>query len=361
MRKILLAVTLSACLGAAPAADAPRTLRVAAEAHHLLIGAAAGAKALDDPEYASILAKEFSQLEPENEMKFYRLHPEPDRYDYEEADKLVAFAAAHGMKVRGTNFVWYMQLPKWITEPATPWTPAALNQVLKDHIQNVAAHYKGKVYAWDVVNEPFNDDGSMRPSVWYDQPGIGYAGQGTKLVEQALTWTRETDPEAKLFVNEYGAETINAKSNALYAMARDFLKRGVPLDGIGFEVHVGTDFDSFASLGSFRKNVSRFAALGLQIQFTEVDVRLRSGDSGSLTQQAWAYRDLLRECLRQPACTAFQIWGITDKDSWIPAFYPGYGWALPFDKNYKKKPAYKALLKKLRSHADREPRPLAPR
>jgi endo-1,4-beta-xylanase len=124
---------------------------------------------------------------------------------------------------------------------------------------------------------------------------------------------------------------------------------------------VGTDFDSFASLGSFRSNMRRFAALGLQIQLTEVDVRLRSGDGGSLTQQAWAYRDLLGECLREPACTAFQTWGFTDKISWVPAFYSGYGWALPFDKNYKKKPAYRALLKKLRSRGDREPRPLEPR
>jgi endo-1,4-beta-xylanase len=217
------------------------------------------------------------------------------------------------------------------------------------------------VYAWDVVNEPFNDDGSMRNSAWYDGPGIGFAGKGTKLIEQALVWAHAADPQAKLFVNEFGAETMNGKSNALYAMAKDFVKRGVPLSGIGFQLHVGNSFDSFDALDSLRSNIKRFAALGLEVQFTEVDVREDNAGSTNSSTQADTYKSLLSECLRQPACTAFQTWGFTDKHSWIQEVYPGYGWALPFDRNYRKKRAYDVMLKKLNSKGYAGPRPPAAR
>ncbi len=141
------------------------------------------------------------------------------------------------------------------------------------------AHYASKVYAWDVVNEAFNDDGTMRHTIWYDQPGIG-AGAGTKYIEQALRWAREADPSAKLFYNDYDAEEINKKSDAIYAMAKDFKKRGVPLDGIGFQTHVSLKFDDPAKLASFAKNLERFAKLGLELHITELDVRLRRFQSG---------------------------------------------------------------------------------
>jgi endo-1,4-beta-xylanase len=147
------------------------------------------------------------------------------------------------MKVRGHNLLWYNQLPDWVASPAQPWTPATLNKVLEDHIANVVGQHKGKVYAWDVVNEPFNDDGSLRSYVWCNKPGIGFAGQGTRTIEQALRWAHAADPNAKLLVNEYGAETLNAKSNAVYAMAKDFVKRGVPLSGIGLQLHIIPGFD----------------------------------------------------------------------------------------------------------------------
>ncbi len=335
---------------------APQTLREAAQVHHLLMGAAVDSRSLSEPLYAATLATEYSELEPDNQMKFGPIHPQPGSYNYAGADALVAFAEAHQMKVRGHNLVWHEEVPRWITSPAVPWTPATLNKVLHDHIANVVSHYKGKVYAWDVVNEPFNGDGTMRSTVWYNQPGIGFAGQGTKTIEQALEWAHAADPAAKLFVNEYGAEVMNKKSDAVYAMAKDFVKRGVPLAGIGLQLHVAPDFDQPDNLESLRRNIQRLGALGLEVQFTEVDVRLTNQSAWSLSVQAQTYKDLLAVCLHQPACTLFQTWGFTDKHSWIPAFYHGYGWALPFDRNYKKKPAYYAMLKTLKSRADSQDR-----
>ena len=200
-------------------------------------------------------------------------------------------------------------------------------------------------------------DGSLRSSVWYDKPGIGFAGEGTKYIEQALIWAHAADPDAKLFVNEYGAETLNPKSDAVYAMARDFLSRGVPLNRIGLQLHVKSDFNSFDSL---RQNIHRLANLGLEVQFTEVDVKLPERSDISLRAEAEIYKDLLDACLAEPACTLFQTWGFTDRYSWIPQTFPGNGWALPFDENYQKKPAYDAMLKKLQSRESVESRLGAP-
>ncbi len=311
------------------------------------MGAAADSIHLSESDYASTLSSEYSQLEPENEMKFGPIHPQPTTYDYAGPDALVAFAAANSMQVRGHNLVWDQSLPAWVTSPATPWTPTTLSQALSDHIANVVGHYKGKVYAWDVVNEPFNSDGTVHSTIWYDTPGIGFAGQGTKYIEQALDWAHAADPAAKLFVNDYGVETVNAKSDAMYAMAKDFVSRGVPFSGVGFEFHIDPSFDTPGNLASVGQNMQRFGALGLQVHITELDVRLPSDSASDLASQAKTYQDLMTVCLGQAACTAFQTWGFTDKYSWIPSFYQGYGWALPFDQNYATKPAYTALLQAL--------------
>jgi endo-1,4-beta-xylanase len=317
------------------------TLRQAAEARHITIGAAAASRYLTEAEYSAILGSEFSQLQAENEMKFGPIHPRPDTdskpYDFKGGDALVAFAQSHNMVVRGHTLVWHNQLPDWVTKGS--YHPARLADILHGHIKTVMAHYASKVYAWDVVNEAFNDDGTMRDTIWYDQPGIG-AGAGTKYIEQALRWAREADPGAKLFYNDYDAEEVNEKSDAIYAMAKDFKVRGVPLDGIGFQAHVGLYFGDPAKLASFAKNMDRFAKLGLELHITELDVRLNDSSPASLTAQAKLYGDITTLCVQQPACKLLQTWGFTDKHSWIPSFYKGQGWALLWDDKYQKKPAY---------------------
>jgi len=330
-----------------PVPEGSETLRAKAQARNLIIGAAAASDSLSEVLYRTTLSREYSELEAENEMKFEPIHPGPTIYNYSGPDALVAFAQTNSMKVRGHALVWHEQVPDWVDSPLTPWTAASLSAVLSSHIANVVGHFKGKIYAWDVVNEPFNFDGTIRSTIWSDSPGIGFAGQGTKTIEQALLWAHAADPAAKLFVNEYGAETINPKSDAVYAMAQDFVKRGVPLSGIGLQLHIDTGFDSTYSLDSLSQNIQRLGALGLEVHFTEVDVRLPDGSAASLAAQAKTYQDLLKVCLAQTACTAFQTWGFTDKHSWIPAFYPGFGWALPFDETYAKKPAYDSMLKTL--------------
>jgi endo-1,4-beta-xylanase len=340
-----------------------QTLRQAAEAAGIHIGTAVSSRLLNEADYAQVIGTEFSQLEPENEMKFGLIHPRPDSdpqpYNFKGADELVAFAEAHHMLVRGHTLVWHRQVPSWLTaraQPPSQLAPKALAEILHKHIQTVVSHYAGKVYAWDVVNEAFNEDGTMRETIWYDLPGIGYAGQGTKYIEQALRWARAADRHAKLFYNDYDSEPINPKSDAIYAMAADFKKRGVPLDGIGFQVHVDLAFDNPTTLASFRKNLKRFAALGLQIHFTEVDIRLHDSTPASLQAQAHLYSEITKACVELSACKAIQTWGFTDKHSWIPGWYSGMGWALLWDADYKRKLSYTAIIDALSTTRPRSAR-----
>ena len=352
---LLFTITRPPSIGSSRSAQ---TLREAAEARGIHIGTAVASRLLGEPEYAQVLGAEFSQLEPENEMKFGLIHPRPDSdpqpYNFRGADELVAFAQSHNMVVRGHTLVWHRQVPAWVTGQASQIAPTELAGILHKHIQTVVSRYAGKVYAWDVVNEAFNDDGAMRETIWYSLPGIGYAGQGPKYIEQALRWARAADSRAKLFYNDYDTERINPKSDAIYAMAADFKKRGVPLNGIGFQVHVDLAFDNPATLALFRQNLKRFAALGLEVQFTEIDVRLKDSTPASLTAQAHLYSEITKSCLELSACNAIQTWGFTDKHSWIPGWYPGMGWALLWDADYKKKPAYSAVIDALSSSPRRK-------
>ncbi len=325
------------------------TLKAAGTRHKVLISTAVNPAHLDDTQYANVLTTEFAGVEPENAMKFAPIHPRPNidmqPYDFAAADRLVAFAQRHGLQVRGHTLVWHKQNPDWVTQ--SNFDTAQLNSILEDHIDTVVRHFGAKIFAYDVVNEAFNDDGTLRDTIWYNQPGIGFAGKGTTYISTAFEWAHAANPAAKLFYNDYGAEIVNKKSDAIYAMARDFKNRNVPIDGIGFQMHVTLKDDTPENLQSVAANLKRFADLGLEIHITELDVRLQSDDAASLDRQAKLYDEIVDACIHQPACKMIQTWGFTDKYSWIPATFPGNGWALPWDSAYQKKPAYGAMLEAL--------------
>jgi endo-1,4-beta-xylanase len=316
-----------------------QSLRSLADERGIRIGAAVAPMHLGEEGYASALAREFSQAEPENAMKFGPIHPQPKSYEFGPADAVVEFAQAHKMAVRGHTLVWHNQVAPWVK--AGNYTPEQLSAILKEHIDTVVGRYAGKVYAWDVVNEAYESDGSLRKTVWSDTPGY---------LERAFRWAHAADPKALLFYNDFSAEVANKKSDAIYEMAKDFKSRGVPIDGIGMQMHIGLKPGSLASMEA---NMKRITDLGLQVQITELDVKLPVDASGivqaeSLENQARVYGDIVAMCLRNPKCTAIQIWGFTDRYSWIPRSSKGFGAALPFDENYRPKPAYQAIVEALR-------------
>ena len=319
-----------------------QSLRQLAGQRGIKIGAAAAPAYFSETQYGATLSREFNQLEPENAMKFGPIHPGPTTYSFGSADTLVNFAKTNNMAVRGHTLVWHKQLPSWLIRGG--FTPAQLSSILQDHIRTVVGRYAGQVYAWDVVNEAFNDDGSIRSTLWSDSPGIGLTGTG--YIEQALRWVHDADPQALLFYNDYGAELTNTKSNAIYAMVQDFKSRGVPIDGVGLQMHLTTNTGSLASMES---NLRRLTSLEVHVQITELDVRIpvdSSGNAGAadLPTQARIYDDIVALCLKFSRCTAIQTWGFTDKHSWIPSTYAGRGAALEFDANYQPKPAYSSMM-----------------
>ena len=314
-------------------------LRDLAEHRSVRIGTAVNPAVLGQAEYAATLAREFDQAEPENAMKFGPIHPEEARYNFEPADRVVAFARDHKMAVRGHTLVWHKQNPTWITNGGL--SPEKLSAVLHDHIRTVVGHFAGQVYAWDVVNEAVNDDGTPRSTFWSAIPAY---------IEQAFRWAHEADPKAKLFYNDYSAEGMNAKSDGVFQLAREWKSRGVPIDGIGLQMHFTKKAPPVAAIEA---NLKRITDLGLEVQITELDVRVPVDENGvastaDLQAQAKIYGDIVAACLKFPKCTAIQTWGFTDRYSWVPRTYPGNGAALPFDASYRPKPAYAAMAAPLK-------------
>jgi endo-1,4-beta-xylanase len=309
------------------------TLRQIAMTRGLRVGAAADRLFREDADgarFKEVLSREFSVLAPENDMKLRRLQPSRGVFTFARADSLVAFAEANGMQVRGHTLVWHQALPAWLT--AGHWTPEDARTVLTDHVTTVVDHFRGRIVAWDVVNEAISDDGTLRPSIWSDLIGRDY-------IEIAFRAAHAADPQALLFYNDHDIEGINAKSDSAYALISGLLAAGVPIHGIGLQAHfvVGR----LPSRQSMADNIARFAALGLKVHFTELDIRVpQPSTSTHRDTQADNYQDVVTVCLQNVACEMIVTWGVTDRDSWISRQDPGWGEPLLFDRSYRPKPAY---------------------
>ncbi|WP_327596397.1 endo-1,4-beta-xylanase [Streptomyces chartreusis] len=322
-----LALGLAGLLGAAGVgaltgtAQAASTLGAAAAEKGRYFGAAVAANHLGESAYVSTLNAEFNSVTPENEMKWDATERTRGTFTFGSADQVVNHAQGRGMKVRGHTLVWHSQLPSWVAGLGT----ADLRSAMNNHITQVMQHYKGKIHSWDVVNEAFQDgsSGARRSSPFQDKLGNGF-------IEEAFRTARAADPAAKLCYNDYNTDGVNAKSNAVYNLVRDFKSRGVPIDCVGFQSH----FNSASPVPSdYQANLQRFADLGVDVQITELDIE------GSGTAQANSYTNVVRACLAVSRCTGITVWGVTDKYSWRASGTP-----LLFDGNYAKKPAYTATL-----------------
>ena len=207
-----------------------QTLREAAGRAGILIGTAVRPSQFSEWRYASVLAREFNMVEPEDALKWRALRPDRHSYDFRAGDEVVRFAQQHQMKVRGHCLVWGRDNPDWLVQGN--FSSRQLSRLLHDHISRVMKHYAGQVFAWDVVNEALDEKGNPRDSIWYNQPGIGFAANGTAYIEQAFRWAHKADPQALLFYNEAEGEDLGRKSDAVYAMVKDFKRRGSRLPGL---------------------------------------------------------------------------------------------------------------------------------
>jgi endo-1,4-beta-xylanase len=313
------------------------TLRQLAQHTSLRIGTAVDMTALaNDATYRRMVGDQFSTVTPENVMKWEVVEPQRGQYDFSAGDTLVRFAKAHHQKVRGHTLVWHNQLPGWLTSGT--WTPAQLRSILRRHIFAEVGHFRGQIWAWDVVNEAIDDTGHLRDTIWSRALGESY-------IADAFRWAHQADPKAILFYNDYNIEGINAKSTAVYDLVKRLRAQGVPIQGVGVQGHLSTQYP-FPN--DMLQNLRRFSALGLDTAVTEADVRsVLPVDPAEVNAQAQGFSLMLQSCLLVRSCISYTLWGFTDKYNWVPGVFKGEGYATPFDENFAPKPAYDTMRRDL--------------
>ncbi|HEY6176737.1 MAG TPA: endo-1,4-beta-xylanase [Kofleriaceae bacterium] len=334
-KPIVRILTLAVCaLAIAPAAIAA-PLRTSATAKGLFVGAAVNMTPFrNEPIYNDTLRREYNLLVAENAFKFDALHTARTTYNFTDADALVSFAQANGMAIRGHTLVWHNQLPGWLT--GGTFTRDDVIAILRDHIMTVVGRYRGKILAWDVVNEAIDDStGQLRTnSFWFQKIGPDY-------ISMAFQFAHEADPNAILYYNDFEAEGSGTKSDGVFNLVSGLVNQGIPIGGVGWQMH---KVNPFRLSSANHTNAQRIAGLGLEISITEMDVRIQLPDDDTKKQQqALAYGDAITFCLAEPNCAAVVSWGFTDKFSWVPGTFSGFGDALVFDANYQPKPAYTAM------------------
>ncbi|MET7879147.1 endo-1,4-beta-xylanase [Micromonospora profundi] len=360
------AVATAAALNAVPAtASRPydptaQTLGALGQRHGLHIGTAVNATALNDasdPQYRRLAATEFSSVTAENAMKWESLEPTRGTYDWAAADQLIEFAKRNRQSVRGHVLVWHNQLPAWLTSGVADGSISKqeLRDLLRKHITTVVSRYKGKIWQWDVVNEAVSDPWDTPSTLHYK--GFWAQNLGPDYIADAFRWARAADPKALLFYNDYNIEAFGSgnpaddKTQFVYDMAKGLRAKGVPIDGVGAQGHLGTQYGNFDTL-QVTAALKRFAGLGLATAFTEVDVRsemteaVHAGNSAEINPRLQAsaanFSVLMKACLAVRTCLSYTVWGFSDKYSWVPEWFsdPPEGMATIYDENYQPKRAY---------------------
>ncbi|HLN20598.1 MAG TPA: endo-1,4-beta-xylanase [Bacteroidales bacterium] len=328
------------------------------------IGVAVSPRSLEG-ENGEFIKKNFNSLTPENVMKPALIQPEEGRFAWEQADQIVDFAQANGMKVRGHTLAWHNQTGEWMFKDSigNEASKELLLARLEKHIKTVVGRYKGKIYAWDVVNEAIDN---------LDPAHVGYRQTqwykicGDEFIAKAFQWAHEADPDAVLFYNEYNTENP-AKREKTYEMLKKMLDQGVPIHGVGIQAHwnigapkhVGQltqpgegDFETGSTEDAIRESIDKFASLGLKVQITELDVSIYTSREDTLNIGFTPEREqkqidfyntafkVFRE--KKDVLTGVTFWNLSDRGSWLDSRTPRRSkhYPLLFDENMKPKKAY---------------------
>jgi endo-1,4-beta-xylanase len=309
------------------------------------IGAAVKVQLLrDNAAYRNLVINNFNSITAENAMKFNSLHPAPTVFTWKDADYIVDFAIQNNIRVHGHTLLWTKYTPKWVTNfngSRSEW-----QDLLKYHIQTIVSHFKGKVHSWDVMNEAFDDKGNLIPCIWLEKLGPEY-------IELAFRYAHECDPTALLFYNDYGQEFAGRKLQAIMAMVQDFKRRGVPISGLGLQMHTVLRM----STEQLAKAIQSAASTGLKVHISELEISVRYQkpesfllDSVLESQQAQKYIGVFQAYMRIPRVQQFGIttWNVSDADSFRNSKIRNHDFPLLFDMNFKPKAAYRALVNEMR-------------
>ncbi|KAI0046469.1 glycoside hydrolase family 10 protein [Auriscalpium vulgare] len=305
----------------------------------LYFGTATDIPVLNDTAYTAILndTKQFGQITAENSMKWLLTEPSRGNFTFQAADTIAHLAETQHKLLRGHNCVWHNQLPDWVT--AGNFSAPVLASIITTHCSTLVSRYRGHVYvhSWDVVNEPFNEDGTFQSNVFFDTLNISY-------IPIALHSARSADPLAKLYINEFNIEYAGPKSTGMQNLVKSLKRAGVPIQGIGLQFHMTVgEVPSTAQLAA---NMAAFTALGVEVAITELDVRMTlPATPALLAQQKADYEAIIAACHITARCVGVTVWDFTDKYSWVPGAFAGLGAACPWDENLEKKPAYEGIVK----------------
>ena len=286
--------------------------------------------------YRNIVETQFNRITPGNAFKPDALQPVEGIFEFEIADSIVAFANANGKRIHGHTLVWHNQLPNWMNNfsgDRNAWIA-----MMETHIKTVATHFKGKVDGWDVVNEAFEDNGDFRENIWFNNIGEEY-------LALAFQFAHEADSNALLFYNDFNIAAKNKKCEAILNHFKKLKSEGIPIHGIGMQLHV---FTSTPSDSDIEKTTEVIADEGFLIHYSEIDIsmNLLGGDMNltdrKLRKQGEKMRTITEAFLTVPKAQQYgmTIWGISDNDSWIPSFFDREDYPLLYDENYEPKPMY---------------------
>ena len=332
---------------------AETTIRELAKERGRFIGTILNSEWFNDaiePEFEEIHKTQFNVVVAENEMKFDATEPKEDEFNFEKGDKMVKYAKANGIRVRGHALAWHSQVAGWVNNYSGQ--KEKLLAVLKNHITKVVSHYKGQVAEWDVVNEAINDEYNAG---WRSQGSVWYEGIGAEFLDSAFVWAHEADPDAELCYNDYSIEwglREGSKASFVVEQVKRWKKNNIPITCVGTQTHIEIAHETTPQ--NVRALAKALAELDVTLNITELDIGFPKGSAGNLSaadyaKQGHLYRQFMDVFLEEPNMGEFVIWGLTDAHSWLDE-QQGKTEGLLYDKQYKPKPAFDSVMASLKAH-----------
>jgi endo-1,4-beta-xylanase len=344
----------AALLGAGLSSSfADETIRDLAKERGRFIGTILNSEWFNDdiePEFEEIHKTQFNVVVAENEMKFDATEPSENKFNYTKGDKMVEYAQANGLRVRGHALAWHSQVPGWVNNYSGQ--KEKLLSVLKNHIDSVVGHWKGKVAEWDVVNEAVNDE---YDAGWRSSNSVWYEGIGPEFLDSAFVWAHAADPDAELCYNDYSLEWgLREKSKASFVVeqVKRWKENGIPITCVGTQTHIEISHETTPQ--NVRALAKALAELDVTLNITELDIGFPKGSADQLgatdyAKQGHLYRQFMDVFLEEPNMGEFVIWGLTDAHSWLDG-QQRKTQGLLYDKQYKPKPAYDSIMVSLKAH-----------
>jgi len=347
IKKLLICLTVAALLTGCTKVEEPvivtTTLK---EKAFFSIGAAVSAAHLKEVDFSDAFKNSFNQVSAEYEMKMAHLWTALGTYNWTSADYIVNYAAQNNMKVHGHTLLWYQSFPTWFKNAA--YDSLNFENNVKAYILAVVSRYTGRIVSWDVANEIFADNGSLR------NDGIVYKTfkDPVAFYGRCFKYTRNADPDVKLFYNDYDIVLNSAKRNSVKEMVARFKRDGYPIDGLGEQCHTSVWTDKILRSSGF----TDLAKTGLLMHISELDVRVNQNKSDSYVftdadqqKQSDTYKSIaaMFESIPQVQKFAITTWGLTDKYTWLTGWWHPKEYPLLFDNNYGKKKAYNGFLEGL--------------